>query len=222
MVRSRGRDVLAMTRYELALLGHSQRYVPAVVAFLAVLAIQYTDQASPVLPEFAVSSAALLVVGCWLTIALLDVEDPAQRLVTLSHARGWRPMLTGVVLAVLACAVALTAASEIWSVVVHRHAATAQLGIGALAHLAGASLGIAIGLPCSRLLVNRVGWTVIAAVPALAAVLLVRWIPLANPMLSAMASGRPATGAVLFGALASAVALAFSAGTVGFLVRRRS
>jgi hypothetical protein len=99
-------------------------------------------------------------------------------------------MLTGVVLAVLSCAVALTAASEIWSVVEHRHAVGAQLGIGALAHLAGASLGIAIGLPCSRLLVNRVGWTVIAAVPALAAVLLVRWIPVVNPMLSAMTSGR--------------------------------
>jgi hypothetical protein len=211
-----------MTRYELALLGHSQRYVPAAVAFLAVLAIQYSDRASPVLPEFAVSSAALLVVSCWLTIALLDVEDPAQRLITLSHARGWRPILAGVVLAVLACAVTLTAASEIWSVVKHRHATAAQLGIGALAHLAGASLGIAIGLPCSRLLVNRVGWTVIAAVPALAAVLLVRWIPLVNPMLSAMTSGRPATGAVLLGALASAVALAFSAGTVSFLVRRRS
>jgi hypothetical protein len=132
MVGSRGDAVLAMTRYNLALLGHSQRYVPAVVAYLAVLTIQYTDRTSPVLPEFAVSSGALLVVSCWLTIALLDVEDPAQRLVTLSHARGWRPVLAGAVVAVLACAVVMTAVSELWSVIEHRHAAASE--VGALAH----------------------------------------------------------------------------------------
>jgi membrane associated rhomboid family serine protease len=129
--------VLAMTRY-----------VPAVVAYLAVLTIQYTDRTSPVLPEFAASSGALLVVSCWLTIALLDVEDPAQHLVTLSHARGWRPVLAGAVVAVLVCAVVMTAVSEIWSVIEHRHALASEIGVGALAHLAGALLGIAIGLPC--------------------------------------------------------------------------
>jgi hypothetical protein len=106
------------------------------VAYLAVLTIQYTDRTSPVLPEFAVSSGALLVVSCWLTIALLDVEDPAQHLVTLSHARGWRPVLAGAVVAVLVCAVVMTAVSEIWSVIEHRHALASEIGVGALAHLA--------------------------------------------------------------------------------------
>jgi hypothetical protein len=162
------------------------------------------------------------VVSCWLTIALLDVEDPAQHLVTLSHARGWRPVLAGAVVAVLVCAVVMTAVSEIWSVIEHRHALASEIGVGALAHLAGALLGIAIGLPCSRLLVSRVGWTMIAAILALEAVLLVRWIPLVNPMLSAMTSGRPAAGAVLLGALSSVTALALNAVSVGTLVHRRA
>jgi hypothetical protein len=72
------------------------------------------------------------------------------------------------------------------------------------------------------LLVSRVGWTMIAAILALAAVLLVRWIPLVNPTLSAMTSGRPAAGAVLLGALSSVTALALNAVSVGTLVHRRA
>jgi hypothetical protein len=72
------------------------------------------------------------------------------------------------------------------------------------------------------LLVSRVGWTMIAAILALEAVLLVRWIPLVNPMLSAMTSGRPAAGAVLLGALSSVTALALNAVSVGTLVHRRA
>jgi hypothetical protein len=62
----------------------------------------------------------------------------------------------------------------------------------------------------------------IAAILALAAVLLVRSIPLVNPMLSAMTSGRPGGRAVLLGDLASVTALALSAVSVGSLMHRRA
>ncbi|PXY38571.1 hypothetical protein BA062_02205 [Prauserella flavalba] len=81
--------MIATTRYQLALLAHSQRYLPPLIAFLAVLGVLYTSRDAPVLPEFAVSGGALLVVTCWLTIALADVEDPAQRLVTRLRPIAW-------------------------------------------------------------------------------------------------------------------------------------
>ena len=88
-----------MIRYQLALLGHSQRYLPPVLLFLSLLAVLYNDRRAPVVPEYAVSAGGLFVVACWLTIALVETEDPVQRLITLAHARGQRRLILGVVAA---------------------------------------------------------------------------------------------------------------------------
>ncbi|WP_103353786.1 hypothetical protein [Amycolatopsis sp. CA-128772] len=213
--------MLALTRYYLTLLGHSQRYLPALLAYLALCVILYADPNSPPLPLFGVSAGGLLVVSCWLTIALLDIEDPVQRLVTLSHARQWRRMITGAVLTVLACSLVLTVITEVWSAIKASKFHPAELGIGLPAHLACALLGIAIALPCSRLLVQRVGWTVLAAVITLVVVLLAK-IPLVHPLLHALTDDEP-VGAPLVLALVTSVAmLAASFFAVSALVRRRS
>jgi hypothetical protein len=214
--------MIAVTRYNLALLGHSQRYIPATVAFLFVLALQSGDSRSPLLPEFSVSGGALLVVSCWLTVALLDVEDPVQRLITLSHTRRLWPILAGAVLTVFVCALVMTAVSEAWAGYIHRAAGPGELGLGALAHFACAFTGIAIGLPCSRLVIGRLGWSVLTALVVLIAVVLAPWIPLVHPMLRAMAAGETTTGPVIFGLVASVLVLAVSAVAVGTVVRRRS
>ncbi|WP_158879788.1 hypothetical protein [Amycolatopsis anabasis] len=211
-----------MIRYQLALLGHSQRYLPPLLAYLGLLAVLFNERDSPAPPEFAVSAGALTVVACWLTIALVDAEDPVQRLITLAHARRVSAVLGGVVAAVLACSAGLTALVLAWSLVTHGAVPGAELGFGALAHLACAGTGIAIGLPCSRLLVARAGWTVIGALLALAVVVLARPIPLVNPMLRTLAADESMSGAVLLGAAVSALVLAASAVLVGVLVQRRS
>ncbi|SDX34176.1 hypothetical protein SAMN05421504_1021091 [Amycolatopsis xylanica] len=216
--------MLAVARYNLALLGHSQRYLPASILLLGVLGLQYTERKAPVLPEFAVSAGALLVVSCWLTIALIDVEDPVQRLITLSHARKLAPVLAGAVLTVLLCAAALTVISESWAFASHLgDVSVAHLGLGALAHLACACAGIAIGLPCSRLLIGRIGWTLVAAIITLIVVMLTHWLPIVNPMLRALAADvPPGPGPVLIGFAASVITLVASAGVVGVLVHRRA
>ncbi|MFD8492462.1 hypothetical protein [Amycolatopsis sp. NPDC059657] len=216
--------MLAVARYNLALLGHSQRYIPASILLFGVLGMQYTERKAPVLPEFAVSAGALLVVSCWLTIALIDVEDPVQRLITLSHARKLAPVLAGAILTVLVCAAALTAISETWAFASHLgNVSLGHLGLGALAHLACACAGIAIGLPCSRLLVGRIGWTLVAALITLIVVMLTHWLPIVNPMLRALAADvPPGPGPVFAGFAASAIALLLSAGAVGILVYRRA
>ncbi|UOX87169.1 hypothetical protein MUY14_36420 [Amycolatopsis sp. FBCC-B4732] len=213
--------MLAMTRYYFVLLGHSQRYLPALLAYLALCVILYADPNSPPLPLFGVSAGGLLVVSCWLTIALLDIEDPVQRLVTLSHARQWRRMITGAILAVLACSLVLTVITEVWSALKSFKVQPSALGIGLLAHLACALLGIAIALPCSRLLVGRIGWTVLAAVITLVVVLLAK-IPLVHPLLHALTDEEPVAGPLALALGTSVVLLAASFSGVSALVRRRS
>ncbi|RSD20148.1 hypothetical protein [Amycolatopsis eburnea] len=213
--------MLAMTRYYFVLLGHSQRYLPALLAYLALCVILYADPNSPPLPLFGVSAGGLLVVSCWLTIALLDIEDPVQRLVTLSHARHWRRLVTGAILAVLACSLVLTVITEVWSALKSLKVQPSALGIGLLAHLACALLGIAIALPCSRLLVHRIGWTVLAAVITLIVVLLAK-IPLVHPLLHALTDEEPVAGPLALALGTSAALLAVSFFAVSALVRRRS
>ena len=213
--------MLALTRYYLALLGHSQRYLPALLAYLALCVILYSDPNSPPLPLFGVSAGGLLVVSCWLTIALLDIEDPVQRLVTLSHARQWRRMISGAILTVLACSLVLTVITEVWSALKSFKFQPAALGIGLLAHLACALFGIAIALPCSRLLVHRIGWTVLAAVITLVVVLLAK-IPLVHPLLHALTDGEPVGGPLVLAVVTSVVVLAASFLIVSRVVHRRS
>ncbi|MEV6874964.1 hypothetical protein [Amycolatopsis sp. NPDC051128] len=213
--------MLAVTRYYLTLLGHSQRYLPALLAYLALCVILYSDPNSPPLPLFGVSAGGLLVVSCWLTIALLDIEDPVQRLVTLSHARQWRRMISGAILTVLACSLVLTVITEAWSALKSFKFQPSALGIGVLAHLACALLGIAVALPCSRLLVHRVGWTVLAAVITLIVVLLAK-IPLVHPLLHALTDGEPVGGPLALALVTSVVMLAASYLVVSVLVHRRS
>jgi hypothetical protein len=214
--------MIAVTRYNLAMLGHSQRYIPATVAFLFVLALQYGDRRSPLLPEFAVSGGALLVVSCWLTVALLDVEDPVQRLITLSHTRRLWPILAGAVLTVLVCAMVMTVGSIGWALYIQHSGSLREVSLGALAHLACACVGIAIGLPCSRLVIGRLGWSVLIALVALIAVVLAPWIPLVHPMLRAMAADKATAGPVLSGLVVSVAGLVVSTVAVGVVVRHRS
>ncbi|MEW2506399.1 hypothetical protein AB0878_38705 [Amycolatopsis sp. NPDC047767] len=214
--------MLAVSRYYLALLGHSQRYLPAVLAYLALSVILYSDPHSPVLPLYGVSSGALVVLGCWLTIAVLDIEDPVQRLVTLSHARSRRRTIGGAVFAVFGCVVVLTVITIVWSGIRTWQLSWDAFGVGLVSLLASGLLGIAIGLPCSRLLVGRIGWTVLAAVLVLGLVLLGKWVPLVHPLITALTNSAPYGGALVLAVVTSVVALGVSAGVVGWLAGRRA
>ena len=214
--------MLAVSRYYLALLGHSQRYLPAALAYLALCAILYADPNSPSLPLYGVSGAGVLVLGCWFTIAVLDIEDPVQRLITLNHAGNRRRTIGGAVLAVFLCTLVCTVATVAWAATHRGQLRGEVIGTGLAVHLACALLGIAIGLPCSRLLVSRIGWTVLAAVLVLGAVLLAKWIPLVHPLLQDLTNGSPYGGALVLAAVTSVVALAVSVTVVGMFSSRRS
>lgn len=112
--------MLGNTRYYAAQLGESQRYLPPVIAYVALLATLYTEPTEALHVEYAVSVGAMVVCSCWLTIALVSVEDPVQRKITLSHARRWFPIVGAIVLTVLMSCCGLTALSLVWSLIIHR------------------------------------------------------------------------------------------------------
>ncbi|HET6504252.1 MAG TPA: hypothetical protein VFG87_26170 [Amycolatopsis sp.] len=211
-----------MIKYQLALLGHSQRYLLPALAFTALLGLLYSNESgNPAPPEFAVSGGALTVVACWLTITLADIEDPAQWLITLAHARRLSIVVGSVVLTVFAGCAGLTVLSLLWSALAHGGESLGDLGIGLLAQLTCACAGIAVGLPCSRLLMPRAGYTALAAIIGVGVVLLTPWIPLVNPLLRALSSDQPAILPILVSLFSSVLVLVGSAAAVVFFRPRR-
>jgi hypothetical protein len=204
--------VIALIRYQLAVLGHSQRYLPPLLVFIALLAMFYSNNSGPALPAFAFTAGTLLIVAGWLTIALIDVEDPVQRTVTRSHTGSMHRLLASVVLVVLLCSTALGVLSVVWAAISHqgRGYTVHDLAVGVLAHVLCASVGIAVALPCSGLVIRRIGYTVISAVALFGIVLLVKWIPLTYPLLLAMSSGTVDPALLLRSVFAAGNALAAS------------
>ncbi|AIJ20149.1 hypothetical protein [Amycolatopsis methanolica] len=160
--------------------------------------------------------------ACWLTVALVDAEDPVQRLFTLVHARRLSTVRTGFVAAAALCCVVLTAVSLAWAALVHHGLPAAVLNDGVVAHAACAAAGIGLGLPCSRLVLPRIGYTVLAALVLLGVVLLVRWVPVVNPMPRSLTGAGSHTSAVALGLLGGVLLLVVSAAVTGRIVHRRA
>ncbi|EQD85761.1 hypothetical protein A8924_0274 [Saccharopolyspora erythraea NRRL 2338] len=203
--------MIALVRYQLAVLGHSQRYLAPVLLHVGVVGTLHQDNRGAVLPVFAVTAGSLLVVAGWLTIALVDVEDPVQRMVTQAHAGSPCRLTASASVAVLMCSAALGAVPVVWSALAHDPRPTGpELLTGALAHLACAAVGIGLALPCSRLLVNGLGRSLVLSAVLFATVLLARWVPLVFPLLHAMNSELPGPALLGWTGLAASAVLAAS------------
>lgn len=190
--------MIALARYHLAQLAHTQRFLIPVLAYLGLLGMLYADAAGPALQSFTITSGALLLITGWLTLAIIDVEDPIQRTVTINHCGSPLRLLLGVVAALAVCGAGLTVVAIGWPVVTNGASYSPQdLAIGGFAHLSCASAGIAFALPCSGLLIRQLGFRMVAASVVLVMILLVRWVPLVNPLLRAMGEARlPGTTAL--------------------------
>lgn len=219
--------MIALVRYQFAELGHSQRYLPPVLVHLGVLAVLSRANPGPVLPGYAVTAASSLLVSGWLIIALAGISGPEQRAVVAAHARSFTRVLISMVLTVLACSAGLAVLAVGWGAVTHgAHVPPGTLALGVLVHLICSAFGIAVALPCSPLVIPRIGYTLVAAVVLLTVALLAKWVPLAFPLLFALGTDT-APPAVLAQAALTAVLLlvlttAFTAWRQDFGMRTQS
>lgn len=180
--------MIALVRYQLALLGHSQRYLMPALLFIGMLTVLYSDNEGPALPGFAVTAGALMVVSGWLTIALVDTEDPVQHALTRVHSGSLSRLIAGTAVTLVLCCLPLGGLSVLWAVLSHRGPAypVRDILIGLLAHFVCACAGVSVSLPCSGLLIRRAGYSVVSTGLLLGIVLLAGWVPLAHPLLAAM------------------------------------
>jgi hypothetical protein len=180
----------------------SQRYLPTALIFLALMAVGTTSDSGP-LQSYAFCVLAMLVCTTWLTVSIVNQEDPTQRKITLVMIGSSLRILAITLVVVLTWCIPLLVAGLVYPIVTGRHEVTTGiLAVGAIAQLAAAMIGIAIGLLCSRLVIARIGIAMLTAAAAILAVLLIRWISPIRPLMTLLSSDRsPTASAVPLGLL---------------------
>jgi hypothetical protein len=179
----------ALIRYYLAATVHGQRYLAPLLFDLAVLSVFTINDAGPLIGSYVVSAASLLLTSCWLTVTIVNLEDPVRRAITLVAAGGaMRVLAAEAGLAVLA-GVVLIGVGTIFPIVSGSHSVTpGDVVVGILAQVTTAAVGIAVGLLSSRLVVPRPGYSLILALVVIVAVPLTPGLPPVHSMLRLMSS----------------------------------
>ena len=134
------------------------------VSFAAVDAIA-SAQTGSLLPTFAATATALLFVGTWLTVVVVNNEDPVQQTITESCV-GSRSKLrvAKLVLAFLATAT-LGILGMIGPVLgLSSKVLPRELVAGLSAQLISSVAAVALGALCSRPFVRRLAWSILFAV----------------------------------------------------------
>jgi hypothetical protein len=205
--------VTALYRYLMASVLLSQRYLPPTLIFLAAMAVGTTSDNGPLQSSYAFCVLAMLVCTTWLTVSLVNHEDPTQHKITLVMIGSSLRVLAITVTVVLTWCVPLLVVGIVYPIVTGKHVFTAgDLVVGAAAQLAAAMIGVAIGLLCSRLVIPRIGIAMLTAAAAILAVLLLHWISPIRPLMTLLSDGRTPGGTAvpltLLTALAAAILIA--------------
>jgi hypothetical protein len=143
-------------------------------------------------------SGVAFVCSAWLTVALINVEAPVQRAITTVNVGNSRSILYAVVLVVLSTSAFLAVLMLALPDLLGNHGLTAlDLVAGGEALLTASCFGIAIGMITSRLVIRRMGFSLIVALILLVIFLLARWVPPLNRMILVLANNDTATGGVV-------------------------
>lgn len=190
--------MIAVFRYQVATVLHSQRYVAPFVFFLAMLAILTSSDSGPLLQTYIASAAATLACTVWLTVMVVGVEEPTGRSVLVVAAGSARTVLVATVATVFAFCLGLVAIGLVYPLYSGHHTVTAPtVAFGAVAEVTCAWVGIGIGLACSRLVVPRAGASTLLGLTLVLGALVVPGQPVST-MLRAMGGGYHGGRVVVF------------------------
>ncbi|MEU1625953.1 ABC transporter [Streptomyces sp. NPDC020096] len=217
----------ALLRYQAALLLRSQRWLPPLLLYGAIMGIGI-QSGEPVLGSLGVTAAAVLPVSAWLVRVCVTGEPPAARAITQAAAGPARVQLACTVTAFTASLVlgvvgSLTVAA-ISAPQTDNHTLRVPVGpalaAGLLATLACALLGTAVGALCNPPVLRRPGWPIPVTALAALLVLVASGSP-ANAAVSGLVSGS-STGAVSLPVLPFALAVVVCAAATALSCRLAS
>lgn len=216
--------MIALIRYTTATMLHSQRYLAPVLLFMAAVGVSSSNDSGPLPPIYALCAGELFVCAAWFTIALISIEDPAHRAITIvSSGDSRRVLLASVSVAVISCSV-LAVIGVALPVLVGAHTVgISDLVVGMEAELTCAAMGISIGLLCSRLVIRRQGYALIVAIALVMTVLLVRGLPPVNVLFRLMVNATVSADVMspVSGLLAIAVVVLVSSSVATQLIATR-
>ncbi|MEU5212736.1 ABC transporter [Streptomyces sp. NPDC020742] len=169
--------MIALLRYQAALLIGSHRWLPPVIAYAAFLAIGI-QSGGAILNDFGYAAGGLLPVAVWLTRVCVTNEPPAARACAAAAAGPGRVHLAGVLTAAGAGALLALVGTALVVLLSDPHSAGHRVAVpvlpatcaGLLAALSCLLLGIAAGVLCNWPVLRRSGWAIPAGL--LAALLL--------------------------------------------------
>ncbi|MFJ4616947.1 hypothetical protein [Streptomyces sp. NPDC088812] len=205
---------------------HSQRYVPPLFLFVAA-AFVFTgsSESVPVVAIYGPVAGVLFVTSTWLTVALVNAEEPVRRVIAVVHAGRSTPVLVATVLVALATSLLVAGLLLFLPTVLGDHAVTTEdILVGVLAQLTGASTGVAIGLVVSRLVMRRTGYSLVAALVLMSVLSFPRGLPPINRLIRLLSYSPDAPDLLSSTAGCAAVAVALliaSACVTGAVADRR-
>ncbi|GAA1290215.1 hypothetical protein [Saccharothrix xinjiangensis] len=200
-----------------ALAGHlladvlrTQRWLPPLLLFAAVLGMLYASDAGPPLAAYAGTCVLVYPVSAWLAVVVAGAEDPVRRAVTVVAAGGWARVQVAASAVSAAGALGLALVAAVVPVLTQPRpyplAVVAQ-GFGGLAVCA--LVGVGVGVLCGRPVVDRVGWSLLAVTALVVLLLLFGRTPPVGNVLWSLSHGDGVPGAL---ALSGAIGVLLVAG----------
>ncbi|WP_405832506.1 MULTISPECIES: ABC transporter [unclassified Streptomyces] len=212
----------ALLRYQGALLLRSQRWLAPLITYAAFVAVGIRP-GDPVPDSLGLVAAGLVPATAWLVRICVSAEPDAARDCTAAAAGPVRVHAAALLTASAGALIAGAGAAAVALLTGDRAGAdpgTAALA-GALAMAACTLTGAAVGALCSRPLIRRRGYAVLAGTLGSLLALVLAVSPARGAVSALVAAGRSGTVPLPLTALAGALLLAAGAGTTACLAAAR-
>ncbi len=156
--------MIALVRYVARDTLRSQGWVAPLLCFGAIDAI-VSAQTGSVLPSYAIGAAALLFITIWLTVVIINNEDPIQESITEVCAASQTKVRVSKLAVSFLTALVLGVLGMIAPTIISSSATTIKEVIaGISAQVITAVMGVAFGAICSRPIIRRRSWSVLLGV----------------------------------------------------------
>lgn len=183
--------MIALLRYLLSDGFRSQRWVAPAVTFLAAIAVIDVGGGSA-LSCYGATSAALMAVALWLTIAILGSEDPIQTAITVVNVGSPSRVLLAKLLTSYVGCLFLVLLGVAWPLVVGGHSYNAAaVGAGFAAHLVTALTGVGFGALLSRPVLRHGAWAVLIGILICVGELAIPDFPPGRQLLQVLSADHP-------------------------------